>query len=327
MAAATRQKTDGTRRSKREPRKMFMPYTPGQPEIVQPPAALAHLAGDEDALFEALTDPDKYFAATGEWPEKWYSARFVAEIDRSTGRFKAWMSNFYAVTEHGVDPASIEDRIMVKPDDYDKRSPWWYATTARAWAIAEGLMTRAGVAIPYKPAGRPKGRTDSAPRTRTATMKAGALEVLAAAEQLTADGATVAEAKKALAERYGISERRVARRLTAARAMRAAGIRQITPAMTDREVGEIVVTTYRLLMADGRRSSTDNARADVAERLGLDRDIVDRAIDGAPPALLADTDNPHVMTRAEAREIVAALGAGDDPADQATAIAAALTRT
>lgn len=304
MAAATSDKP--TRKRTRRPRKMFMPYDPAAVAIVQPPAELAHLEGDE--LFEALTNADKYREVTGRDPEKWYTARFVAEIGRSTGRFKAWMSNFYAVSEHGADPATIDDRIMVKPDDYDKRSPWWYSTTANAWAIAEGLKTRAGVAVPYKPTGRPRGRTDSVPRQRTATMKASALAVLAEAEALTAGGATAAEAKKTLAGRHSLSERAVARRLTAGRAMRAAGIREITPDMTDMEVGEIIVVTYRLMMADGRRSNTDNARNDVAERLGLDRERVDRAIDGAPPAVLADLDNPHVMTPAEARDIVAALG-------------------
>lgn len=294
MAAATSEKPS-TRRG-RKPRRMFMPYDQAVPAIVQPPAELAHIT-DEDELFEALTDAAAFERATGHAPAKWYTARFVAEIGRSTGRFKAWMSNHYAVTVHGVDPATIEDRIMVKPDAYDKRSPWWYETTARAWANAEGIMTRRGVFVPYKPTGRPAGRKDSVPRQRTATMKASALQFLSEAEKLTAGGAKSAEAKRTLAARYKISERAVSRRLTAGRAMRAAGVREITTRMPAAEVAEIIVVTYRLLMADGRRTNTENAREDVAERLGVDRGLVDSALDGAPAAVLADTDNPHVMPR------------------------------
>lgn len=320
MAAATK-----TPRRKRQPRQMFMPYAKDAPAVVQPPAIVAEVL-DEDEAFEILTNQARFREHTGREPEKWYTARFVAEIGRSTGRFKAWMSNHYAVTVHGVDPLTIEDRIMVPPTSYDKRSPWWDEVTARAWAIEEGLMTRRGVAVPYKPTGRPKGRTDSVPRQRTATMKAGALEVLAAAEVKYAAGATPAVAKRELAREYAISERRVARRLTAGRQMRAAGVRPITPLMTLAEAGEIIVVTYRLLMADGRRKNTDKAREDVAERLGVTRETVDHVLDGAPPAVLADTDNPHVMTRGEAQDIVAALGGEISPEDRAAALVADLTR-
>lgn len=276
MAAATRTKTP-RQRTTREPRKMFMPYEPATAAGPQPPTELAHIT-DEDELFEALTNAEAYERATGKKPAKWYRHRFIAETGRSEGRFKNWMSNHYAVHVHGADPATIEDRIMVKPDDYDKRSPWWLETTARAWAIAEGLMTRRGVTVPYKPTGRPAGRTDSVPRQRTATMKAAALEVLAEAEQLTKGGMTAGEVKTALARKHGISERAVKRRLTEARAMRRAGIRPITDETTPAEAAEIIVATYRLLMADGRRNSDENARVDVAERLGIDLPVVEVAV-------------------------------------------------
>jgi hypothetical protein len=323
VAAATRNKPP-RQRTKRTPRKMFMPYEPAAGVGPQPPTELAHIT-DEDELFEALTDAAAYERATGKPPEKWYRSRFIAETGRSEGRFKVWMSNHYAVLE-GADPAKIEDRIMVKPDGYDRRSPWWYRTTADAWAIEEGLKTRGGVTVPYKPTGRPKGKTDSVPRQRTATMKAAALEVLAEAEKLTAAGATAGAAKAELAKRHGISERAIKRRLTEARAMRRAGVRPISGDMTPAEVGEMIVVTYRLLMADGRRSSTDRAREDTAERLGVDRDLVDRALDGAPPAVLADTSDPHVMTRGEAQDIVAALGGEVSPEQRAAGIVADLTR-
>lgn len=307
MAAATK---TPVQRTKRRPRRMFMPYDPAGVAIVQPPAELAHLADDEDALFEALTDPAAFEAATGHAPAKWYTSRFYREIGRSEGRFKAWMSNHYAVTKHGADPSSIDDRIMVAPDDYDVRSPFWLETTARAWAIGEGLMTRRGVFVPYKPTGRPKGKTDSVPRQRTATMKASALSVLGEAEQLTAGGDKAAEVKRKLATRYGISERAVARRLTAGRTMRAAGVREITTRMPSTEVDEIITVTYGLLMADGRRTSTENARDDVAERLGIDRARVDAALD-APARLSPEAE--ALRAEMEAAIVVDSITRGTAP--------------
>jgi hypothetical protein len=275
VAAATKPAPE--QRRKRQPRQMFMPYDKDAVTIVQPPAFLAEVTDDDEA-FEILTDPVRYEAHTGAAPEQWDLARFRAEVGRSEGRVKVWQSNQYAVNVHGVDPSTIEDRILCKPDGYDKRSPYWLSTTARKWAIAEGIMTRRGVFIPYRPPGRPKGRTDSVPRQRRATMKATALEFLAAAEKLTAAGATAGEAKTTLAGEYGITERAVKRRLTEARAMRAAGVRTIDPDMTPDEVGQMIAVTYRLIMADGRRSNTERAREDVAERLGVDLDVVERAV-------------------------------------------------
>jgi hypothetical protein len=280
VAAATREKTSrGKTPRQRKPRKMFMPYDPAGVAIVQPPAELAHLTGD--ALFEALTNADKFREATGHEPAKWYSARFRAEVGRSEGRFKVWMSNHYAVRVHGTDPAGIEDRIMCPPDDYDKRSPWWYETTARAWAIEEGLMTRAGVMVPYKPTGRPKGRTDSVPRTRTATMQAAALPMLTEYEALTTGDQAIApgEAKRRLAERHGLTERQIKSRVTAGRAMRAAGVREITPDTTPAEAAEIIAAAFRLIISDGRRTNVEHARAEVAERLGVERETVDVVLD------------------------------------------------
>jgi hypothetical protein len=296
--AAAAKTTPRQRRGKSTPpRKMFMPYEPGAITVVQPPAELAHLDGDE--LFEALTDAEAFERATGHAPAKWYQPRFFAEIGRSEGRFKAWMSNYYAVTDRNVDPATIDDRIMEAPDGYDMRSPWWWETTARAWAIQEKLMTRGGVMVPHKPSGRPPGTPDSRPRTRTATMKAGALDVLRSYEELIAGGASIAQAKAKLAETQKLSEKQVARRLTAGREMRAAGVREITPEMTPAERAEVMVLMVRLLMADGRRKHEGNARAEVATRLGVTREEVDAAIDGAPAA----------MTRAEVGELAAGAAA------------------
>lgn len=270
MAAATK--------TKRQPRGMFLPPHHDDLVIVQPLPKIASL--DDDDAFEVLTNPRRFRAYFGHEPARWYYPRVCREIDRTQGRFKSWMSHHYAVRVHGVDPATINDRIAPPPDGYDRRSPWWLETTFRAWAIEEGLMTRRGVAVPYRPSGRPKGKTDRVPRhRRTSPMKGTALDVLAAREELIAAGATAAEARRTLAEKYKISERAVSRRWTTGRELRAAGIREITEDMTSAQVAEIVTTTYRLLMADGRRRNLDNARADVAERLGIDRVEVDQILD------------------------------------------------
>jgi hypothetical protein len=291
MAAATREKPTGRARKPRKPRKMFMPYDPAAVAIVQPPAELAHLTGD--ALFEALTNAGAYRRATGREPAKWYSARFRAEVGRSEGRFKVWMSNHYAVREHGVDPATIDDRIMCRPDDYDKRSPWWYETTARAWAIAEGLMTRGGVMVPYKPTGRPKGRTDSVPRQRTATMLATALAVLGDFDKLTGNGSTAADAQRTLAARLGLTERQIKSRVTAGRAMRRAGVTEITPDTPPAEAARSIVNAYQLLMSDGRRSNAEHARAEVAERLGVERETVDTVLEQLLKPAPAPAEQPR----------------------------------
>lgn len=266
-----------------------MPYDKDAPmAVVQPPAELAHLTGD--ALFDALTKPEAFQAATGHAPEEWDSARFRAEVGRSEGRFKVWMVNHYKV-KRGIDPATIEDRIAPPPDRYEKRSPRWLETTARNWAIEEKVMSRGGAMVPYKPPGRPVGATDGIKRTRKATMRAGALEVLAQAEQMAAAGPiTAAEIKTRLAERHGMTTKQIARRLETGRSMRAAGVRPITDDMTPPARAEIITTMYRLLMADGRRKHGENARAEIAERLGCERAEVDAAIDGTSPAPEAEPE-------------------------------------
>jgi hypothetical protein len=253
---------------------MSMPYDPAAPiAVVQPPAHLAHLDGDD--LYEALI---------ADRTERWYSARFRAEVGRSEGRFKAWMVNHYKVKK-GADAAGIDDRIMVEPDGYEVRSPWWYAGTARKWAIEEGLMNRDGRLVPYRPSGRPRGATDSVQRTRTATMRAGALEVLAQAEELTAaEGLSAGEVKARLAERHGLTPKQIARRLETGRSMRAAGVRELTDDMSPDQRREVIATMFRLLMSDGRRKNEAAARAEVAERLGATAAEVDAALDAGEPA-------------------------------------------
>jgi hypothetical protein len=251
----------------RQPRPMSMPYDPQAPiAVVQPPAHLAHLTGA--ALYEALI---------ADRTERWYSARFRAEVGRSEGRFKAWMVNHYKV-KNGTNPATIDDRVMVEPDGYEVRSPWWYAGTARKWAIEEGLMRRDGVLEPYRPSGRPRGATDSTPRTRTATMRAGALVVLDECEKLTAGGAmTLGAARAQLAARYGLTEKQIARRLTAGREMRAAGIRPLTDDMHPDQRWGIIDAAFRLLMTDGRRKNATAALVEAATRVGATEDEVQAA--------------------------------------------------
>lgn len=274
------------------PRPMFMPYDKSEGiEVVQPPAELAHLEGDD--LYEALTDPERLEEVTGRPPAKWDSARFVAELGRSPGRFKAWMSHYYTTLKPGYKPGTINDRIMVAPDGYDRRSPYWLETTARWWAIEEGIMTRGGVLVPYKPTGRPKGKTDTVPRQRRRPITRGVpLEILAACEELTAGGATLAEARVALAERYGLTVRVIARRLTAGRKMRGAGVRAITDDMSTRERAEIIMVMFRLLMADGRRKYAARALHEVAERLGVPLEEARAAADAALMAAATTAPNP-----------------------------------
>ena len=259
-----------------KPRRMFMPYDPDAAATPRPVPGLDGLSDDE--VFNILTDPKAFERHTGRPPETWYTARFAAESGRSHGRFKVWISNFYKVKK-GADPATIEDRIMVKPDGYDVRSPWWLETTANRWLIQEKLKTRRGVRVAHKPSGKPKGRTDRVPRRRSAPMKAVALDVLDVYERLVAAGTSMADAKQKVAASNGLTVRKVARRLSAGRTMRAAGVRKITPEMAPAQVRDTAVTLYRVLMADGRRKHEENARAAVAEQLGLDRATVDAAVD------------------------------------------------
>lgn len=317
MAAA-----DTTERAhaERAPRKMFMPYDPaGTTRAEQPPAELAHLTGD--ALFKALTDFKTFTREAGRPPDVWYSRRAVAETGRSIGRFRVWMANYYK-TVRGVDPTSIDDRIMVAPDGYDQRSPWWYETTYRKWAEQEGLMDRAGRMVPHVPSGRPEGSKDAVPRRRVAPKQARAAVILAACEALVAAGAPLAKAKAKVAASEGMSVKAVSRWMTAGRKLRADSIeRMVRPLMTEAELERVAVSAYQLVKADGRRKHDEHTRAEVARRLKMDRALVDAAVDRhlGLPAAAPEPERPRnyegeqLRAQMEAAILVDSIALGTAP--------------
>lgn len=275
MAAATKR------------RKMFLPPAPAI-VVVQPPEHLAHLEGD--ALYQALISDES---------EKWYSARTAAECGRTPETFRGWVSNRYKYNEDVKAAQALAERtgqrvkqakrptgrMMADPSDYDGRSPWWYPGTARKWFIAEGLMDRRGVFIPYKPPGRLPGSANTKPRTSPQPMQSVAAEVLDAYDALLAAGVSKTEARARLAAERGESERQIDRKLTTGRKLRIQheGL-QVTAKMTAEEVDERVRKARQVLATDGRRSNEDKIRDAIAERLGIDRAAVDRALGPVPAA-------------------------------------------
>jgi hypothetical protein len=274
-------------------RKMFLPPKP--PIVIeQPPARLAHLSGDD--LYEALIAPDH--------TERWYTARAAAECARETETFRGWVSHRYKYEEAVAKAKAEADRIggrpkpvrrpkakmTPKPDGYEVRSPWWWPHTMRRWFIQEELMDRhTGKAIPYKPAGRPPGTPNAVERKSQRPMQEQAAEVLAAFEKLRRDGSSVAEARAALANRYGKSEKQILRRVETARKLRAAATDlHVTADMSPTEIRERALKARELLVTDGRRSKNeDKIRDGVAVRLGVDRALVDHVLDGTPAEAVA----------------------------------------
>lgn len=177
--------------------------------VVQPPAKFAHLKGE--ALYQALIK-DR---------EHWDSARFAAEIGRSLGRFRVMVSHRYAVDEGR---RKLDDRTPPRPEKGTEYvNPKWYAGDARAWAMANGLMTRRGVFEPHKPGGKGAGCKDVNPRKRRpAPVRADSVRFLEEYRTLregdgTAAGMSAIHAKEALADRHGLSVRQIVHRLHLAR--------------------------------------------------------------------------------------------------------------
>lgn len=272
MAAATRQR-----------RKMFVP--PAQPiTVVQPPPQFAHLEGAE---LKAALLADR--------SEKWYSARCAAEAGRSLDTFRPWVSTRYtydeavkaarAEAEATGQPARTVTRptkkMMAVPDGYDSRSPWWWPGTARRWMIQEKLMDDRGVFIPHKPTGRPAGKANTVQRQNARPMQQVAVAVLNQFEGLVAGGMSRQDARTWLARNRCESEKQIDRRLTAGRKLRAENdALRLTDGMPAGEAGDRIRQARALLATDRRRrGNEDRLRDAVARRLGIDRAVVDRALD------------------------------------------------
>lgn len=273
MAAAAKNRPAPERPPRR---RMFTP--PGEEiVVVQPPKHLAHLSGDD--LFRALVS---------DRTEKWYSARGAAECGRTPDTWRSWVSTRYgynaAVEKAAGKPVPRpKDKMTPTPDGYDSRSPWWYAGTLRTWMIREGLMTREGRFIPYKPTGRTPGSPNRVQRKSPRPMSDEATLVLDEYDKLLARGTTKASARATLASRFKISERAVDRRLTTGRKLRAQQEDlTIEPGMPVAEVANRVRAARALLATDGRRRNEDKVRDTIALRLGVERHEVDRILDSQP---------------------------------------------
>lgn len=252
------------------------------PQVTQPPVRVLFRPGDwidvtgmdDDALYEALAVTDA---------EVWDTARFAAECKRSVTRTRKWVANFYDTldsaaraaldlddTETDTEGEDVEafvpdDKIAPAPDGYAGRSPWWYAYRARAWAMGEGLMTRNGTGIPFKPTGRRAGGAGGANGQQSVpTMRDVAPKILARHRELLAGGMNDVDARGQLAEEFGMNRRHIARRLTMAEQMEAKA--------AGREIGvdnAALLEHYRGLIAGG--TSDDEARDLMVAQLGITR--------------------------------------------------------
>lgn len=187
-------------------------YATPLPPRVQPPAKYAHLKGD--ALYQALITDD----------ETWTAERVALESGRAESTVSNWLDNFFKF-DRGERPR--DDYTFIRPV-YVGTVPTWTAGDVRAWLIRTRKMRRDGTFIPHKPKGRPRGIQENAPRpARGSEMAQQAPGVLTTYEELVKpvdDGGKGMPAKAAravLAERYGVSERAIIRRLQRARDLRA----------------------------------------------------------------------------------------------------------
>ena len=215
------------------------PRRPGVP-VEQPPRVIwpdgpdgapVDVSGlDPDAFFEAITKQDR---------DRWDYPRLAAEAGRSVARVRKWVMNAYAHAEavrRGEEPPPADDKTFIPPhgrgaapcktmeERLDKTAPgqpWWYAGEARKVLNMIGIMRRNGTYVPYKPAGRPRGAGDRAPRQRwtSAPARDNAPTVLAAYRELTGredNPLTDRQARAELCRRFGLNRLAVSRRLAAA---------------------------------------------------------------------------------------------------------------
>lgn len=171
------------------------------PPLVQPPAKFAHLSGD--ALRQALISDN----------EIWTVSRVALEAGRSTRTVDKWLGNY---VKYAAGKRRLDRNTIIKPT-YIGTVAAWRAGAVRAWLMRTGKMRQDGTFVPYKPAGRPKGRTE-----RTQRPKRGSDMNLAAPMLLTQyhkliDGDDQTEpisakaARAVLAEKHELSDRQVIR--------------------------------------------------------------------------------------------------------------------
>lgn len=142
------------------------------PPRVQPPAKFAHLSGDD--LHDALIKDG----------EIWTVPRVALEAGRSKRTVDKWLG-YYVKFAAGERP--LDDNTIIRPT-YVETVATWRAGDVREWMMRTRKMRRNGVFIPYKPAGRPKGRTERARRPkRGSDMNEAAPALLAEYNELVGD--------------------------------------------------------------------------------------------------------------------------------------------
>lgn len=255
-AQATRKQPAGTARRR--------PAVP----VEQPPRTI--LRGGERVDVSHLTG-DEFFEAIKTDREQWDYDRLAAETGRSKVRLRKWVSNAYTSERTG---RAEDDKTFTVPDGFTSRSPWWYAGNARAVLFQIGVMTREGVAIPYKPTGRPSGAKDLAPRRRThAPMQDIAAGVYQEYVRLTTrkrNPLSDREARAELAAKYDLNRSQVARRIkTGMEQAGAAGPAEVDKAALQARLAELVAAERDAGYSE--RGADDRARAALAAETGLTR--------------------------------------------------------
>lgn len=173
-----------------------------RPGIIQPPTKYAHLEGDP--LHDALIAD----------PEIWDAWRLAAEAGRTKRAVDKWIGNY---NKYADGTRKLDDNTIIAPT-YFGQTPTWVAGEVRAWLMRTGKMRRDGVYLPNRPAGRTRGITEAAPRPRRATEldEVSPQTLREYRELIDPNGPHKLGAKDArlrLADRLGINERKVIRRL------------------------------------------------------------------------------------------------------------------
>lgn len=246
--------------------------------VVQPPTHIV-IGPGERLDITGLSADEQHDAISRRDAEVWDSDRFAAECARTTARFRKWVVNFYALTdaqlaeqEDAQDVTDAEDgeplqddRTLCAPDGYVGKSPWWYASRARRWAAQNGLQTRAGVAIPFKPSGRRAGGVENPYQRHAPTMRDKAPAILARYRELVDAGNTDVEARGLLAGELGMDRRAIARRLKAALDMEAKAAGAAVEVSNDR-----LLRAYRDMTGEAG-STDDEIRDALAAQFGISR--------------------------------------------------------
>jgi hypothetical protein len=252
--------------------------TKRQPQAAPLPAKFAGLTGD--ALYQALINDNEVV------DEVWLAEQCLRKVATVDG----WLSKRDAIDEweeNGrVGPQPPEDdrttpapleRVRIKRDGHWKTSHRWHAGPLRRWMIQVGLMTRAGVGEPYRPAGRTEGSRNTKPRADTAKARQESPLILAEFRALRDAGVKPNDAYTQLATKHGLSERMVRRRVENGRLM-------------EREVDQEAVALLREYEAVRQADSSlskERALARLGEQHGLTAAQVERTLNKARTMLAA----------------------------------------